>query len=297
MTNIFYPARRTLFFALLAAVVIAAAVGGFALQTAVHARQRIAVFTISAGERLSALWGELERDGLATPATLDRISREVAFPQYPFVPPPSGASNRFEGLFVPGSYRMKLPVDSGRPRDEQLYTADLTLVTSLLAASARRLESFAGGSGVPGYDAMILASIVQKEDVPGRAYDLVASVFLNRLKEGMHLDSCPTLEYALGYHRPFLLYSDVRKPSPYNTYLNGGLPPTPICFFTSDALNAVVHPHTSPYYFFVLDWVKDRITFAATYSEQKKNAEVARENYVREYGIAKLHEKEVGVFY
>ena len=178
-----------------------------------------------------------------------------------------------------------------------MYRDDLQIVNALLAQSAARLGRFAGASGPPTYDDMILASIVQKEDVPGTGYDLVASVFLNRLNAGMHLGSCPTLEYALGYHRPFLLDRDLAVKSPYNTYLNPGLPPTPICAFTDRALAAVMRPVSSPYFFFVLDWVKNRIYFAKTYSEQLRNADIARADYVRAYGAAGLHKKEDGVFY
>jgi UPF0755 protein len=69
---------------------------------------------------------------------------------------------------------------------------------------------------------------VEKESVKKENFEEVASVFFNRMRTGQTLGSCPTVEYALGYHRPFLLESDVRIQSPYNVYRNKGLPPTPI---------------------------------------------------------------------
>jgi len=97
------------------------------------------------------------------------------------------------------------------------------------------------------YQQLILASIVEKEDIAGKNYDLVASVFLNRLTWGDCLASCPTVEYALGYHRAFLTRYDISIPSPYNVYLRKGLPPTPICFFSDRALQAVRNARQSTY--------------------------------------------------
>lgn len=297
MTNILYPGRRTLFFALVLAGVSAVTVAAVAVRSAVNAGKRYAVFTVHSGERLSTMWGRLEAKGLASAGALRRISSSVAFPSYPFVPSPSNNPGRFEGLFVPGSYRIALPADRNGPQEERLYRDDLRIVNRLLGRFAARLVREGLAVDASSYRDIILASIVQKEDVPARNYALVASVFLNRLKAGMHLGSCPTLEYALGYHRPFLLDSDVAVKSPYNTYLNAGLPPTPICFFTDRALKGVLHPASSPYYFFVLNWVTNRITFAKTYAEQKKNANIARKEFIKAYGKARLHKKEIGVFY
>lgn len=297
MTNVLYPVRRVLFFGAIVAGIVAITVAAFAAQSIRHGAQREALFTISPGERLSTFWSDLEAAGLASPSAVARLGETASFPQYPFVPPPSSNPSRFEGLFAPGGYRIRLSAASSLPSGERLYRDDLQIVDALLAHSAARLARFAGASGPPTYDDMILASIVQKEDVPGRSYDLVASVFLNRLSAGMRLGSCPTLEYALGYHRPFLLDRDIAIKTPYNTYLNPGLPPTPICAFADRALEAVMRPVSSPYFFFVLDWVKDRIYFAKSYAEQERNAQIARADYIQAYGAASLHKKEIGVFY
>jgi len=126
---------------------------------------------------------------------------------------------------------------------------------------------------------------------------MVASVFFNRLAEQMHLSSCPTLEYALGYHRPFLTRKDLGLDSPYNTYRYTGLPPTPIAFFSPEALAAVQHPALSDYLFFVFDWTKPRLLFARTPPEHERQAQQAEEEYARKYGLAELHRKYPGLFY
>ncbi len=298
MKTAFSSTTRVLFYALVLACASAAAIAALAARSLLHDNRTIAAFTVHPGERLSEVWARLEAEGLASQGALVRIAATASFPEYPFVPDPRSDPNRFEGLFVPGSYRISLALDPSLSRDEQLYREDLQIVKILLEKFAARLGRYRDlASGSPSYGQIILASIVQKEDVPGQDYGLVASVFLNRMKAGMHLSSCPTLEYSLGYHRPFLLAKDIAVDSPYNTYLHGGLPPTPICFFTDQALESVVRPIASPYYFFVLDWIARRIYFASTYSEQLRNSDIARENYERVYGAESLHKKEVGVFY
>jgi len=74
-----------------------------------------------------------------------------------------------------------------------------------------------------------LASIVEREAQATQERPVIAGVFVNRLKKHMYLESCATVEYALGSWRPHLTYKDLDVQSPYNTYRHGGLPPGPIC--------------------------------------------------------------------
>ncbi|MFI4925360.1 MAG: endolytic transglycosylase MltG, partial [Vicinamibacteria bacterium] len=102
------------------------------------------------------------------------------------------------------------------------------------------------------YEALILASIVEKET--GRAADrpMIASVFLNRLKRGMRLQTDPTVIYGLGdAFDGNLRKRDLETDTPYNTYTRDGLPPTPIALPSQAALDAVVDPPASPYLYFV----------------------------------------------
>ena len=98
--------------------------------------------------------------------------------------------------------------------------------------------------------AVTLASIVQKEAGTSGDMPLVAGVFLNRLRNGMKLQSDPTVLYVLpGHHH--LTASDLKIESPYNTYLHEGLPPTPIANPGAQALHAVLFAEKVPYYYFV----------------------------------------------
>ena len=98
---------------------------------------------------------------------------------------------------------------------------------------------------------VILASIVEGEAKLDSERPIIASVFLNRLKDGMPLESCATVEYVLGTHKEKLSYQDVRTPSPYNTYLHYGLPPGPICNPGLASIKAVLYPAKTNYLYFV----------------------------------------------
>ncbi|GAB4225438.1 MAG: endolytic transglycosylase MltG [Stanieria sp.] len=99
-----------------------------------------------------------------------------------------------------------------------------------------------------------LASIVEKEAVVKDERGLIAGVFTQRLKRGMTLGSDPTVEYGLGIKqtadRP-LTFAEVGTPSPYNTYINSGLPPTPIASPGIASLEATLKPESTEYLYFV----------------------------------------------
>ena len=80
---------------------------------------------------------------------------------------------------------------------------------------------------------------------------MIASVFYNRLREGLPLESCATIEYALPKHKERLTYADLGVDSPYNTYLHRGLPPGPICSPGKASLEAVARPKRTRYLYFV----------------------------------------------
>ncbi len=102
------------------------------------------------------------------------------------------------------------------------------------------------------YDALILASIVEKETSLEEEYPLVAAVFINRLNKGMKLQTDPTVIYGVKDHYDGnIRRSDLADVNPYNTYVIDGLPPTPIAIASKKAIHAVLHPADVPYLFFV----------------------------------------------
>ena len=98
---------------------------------------------------------------------------------------------------------------------------------------------------------VILASIVEKESNFDNDRKMVASVFLNRLRKRIRLESCVTVMYAIGKHKDNLTSNDLKIDSPYNTYIHYGLPPGPICNPGESALSSVFNPAKSEFLFFV----------------------------------------------
>ena len=104
------------------------------------------------------------------------------------------------------------------------------------------------------YEMLILASIVEKETGIATERAKVASVFLNRLKAKMKLQTDPTVIYGMGEsYTGNIRKKDLETITPYNTYMIEGLPPTPIAMVSESALQAVAHPAKTDFYYFVAD--------------------------------------------
>ena len=122
-------------------------------------------------------------------------------------------------------------------------------------------------------EAVILASIVEKETGIASERPLVAGVFINRLRRGMKLQSDPTIIYGLTKGVPLgrgIRRSEIDRATPYNTYVINGLPPTPIANPGRESIAAVLNPAVTDALFFVADGTGGHV-FAATLAEHEAN--------------------------
>ena len=149
-----------------------------------------------------------------------------------------------EGLFFPDTYRFS----RGTSDRELLLQAHARLDHELQAAWAKREEGLPFATP---YEALILASLVEKETAAADERPLIAGVFINRLRKGMRLQTDPSVIYGLGdKFDGNLRRRDLVNDTPYNTYTRAGLPPTPIAMPGRAALEAAVRPeHTAALYF------------------------------------------------
>jgi len=176
---------------------------------------------------------------------------------------PSGVS--LEGFLFPDTYSLPPEVTPLMLRDTLLNAFDATVDATLRAQAAEQ--------GFTLYEMVTLASIVEREAVHSEESPLVASVYRNRLATpGWRLDADPTVQYPLGGPGnwwPGITRADYQGVvSPYNTYRNLGLPPTPIANPSLTAIRAAINPEPSPYFFFRADCRGDGYhDFSVTYAE------------------------------
>jgi UPF0755 protein len=174
-----------------------------------------------------------------------------------------------------------VPVEGALMPETYLFTRGTTR-REILARMEKAEQKFLGQQWASRADSLpftapsqakVLASIVEKETALADERPHVAAVFINRLKQGMKLQSDPTIIYGItkGYPlgRP-ILESEIAGGTPYNTYVILGLPPTPICNPGKDSLAAVLKPEQSDDLYFVANG-KGGHVFAATEAEHQRN--------------------------
>ncbi len=166
-----------------------------------------------------------------------------------------------EGFLFPDTYQLTPGMSAARIVGLQL--ARFREVVDELTTEPHWVEGTAGPEARPRHvqlspqqlrDLVTLASIVQKESSDLSEQPLISSVFHNRLQRGMKLQADPTIIYGLkleGRWHGNITRAHLREPTPYNTYVNYGLPPGPICNPGKSALDAALHPSQSDFLYFV----------------------------------------------
>jgi UPF0755 protein len=174
-----------------------------------------------------------------------------------------------EGRFFPDTYRFA----AGTTDREILELAYRKMAEALDSAWSRRAAALPIENS---YQALILASIVEKETGLASERPRIAGVFTTRLRKGMRLQTDPTVIYGLGLsYDGNIRERDLRTDTPYNTYTRAGLPPTPIALPSREALEAVARPLETGDIFFVATGLGDGSHVFSTTLEQH-NAAVAR---------------------
>jgi len=225
-------------------------------------------FVILPGWRIEEIADSLLTSGLEITPDEFLEAASSAPPGLDFLP----ASVSTEGFLYPDTYILPRETTAQQLVGEFLRNFRQHLTIELRDGFARQ--------GLDVYQAVTLASIVQREAVIPEEQPQIASVFINRLNMGMKLDSDPTAQYALGYNaiqgtwwsNP-LSAADLQVDSPYNTYLYAGLPPGPIANPSLTALRSVAFPAETPYYFFRARCDGSGLhEFAVTFEEHLQNA-------------------------
>jgi len=150
-----------------------------------------------------------------------------------------------EGFLYPDTYFLT-PEINEEEFIRKMYSNFLTKIPENFA-------SVVAQKGLTFYQGVILSSIIQKETFVKEEYPVIASVFYNRLKRNIRLQSDPTIIYGLGdkFDGNLKKTDLIDKTNPYNTYVISGLPPTPICNPSVEAIKGVMYPANTQYLYFV----------------------------------------------
>lgn len=182
------------------------------------------------------------------------------------IPADSGELHHLEGYLFPETYELK----KGATAEE--------IIRRMLAETDRKLNSLPELDekletlGLTLHQLLTIASLIEREVVVDEERPIVASVIYNRIKEGMPLQIDATIQYLLDKQKERLMEKDLEVESPYNTYLNKGLPPGPIASPSLKSIQAALNPDTTDYLYYVTkkDGSQTHL-FAKTYKEHLRN--------------------------
>ncbi|MDH3392346.1 MAG: endolytic transglycosylase MltG, partial [Desulfobulbaceae bacterium] len=193
--------------------------------------------TVPEGWTMEQIAAVFARDHWVDPENFLQLCRDKIFIQHLGI-----SADSLEGYLFPETYTLvRGEVDE----------------KSLITTMVHRFLTIWDGLDKPGdiklnrHQLVTLASIVEKETGYSGERAVITGVFYNRLKKGMRLQSDPTTIYGLKDFNGNLTRADLKKETPYNTYVITGLPPGPICNPGRAALKAVLQPAKVPYYYFV----------------------------------------------
>lgn len=239
------------------------------VQALQHGRIKEITVTIPEGWRIEQLAQYLENQELMSAKKfLAMAQRDLWSNRYDFLKEvPEGVS--LEGYLFPDTYKLPVPTS---PEDLLIRMLDNfgAKVSPEMRAKAREM-------GFTLHQIITLASIVEREAVIPEEKPIIAGVYLNRLRRGMYLQADPTVQYAKGYDKttgrwwPSITIEEMGSiQSPYNTFLNPGLPPGPICSPGLDSIKAVLYPTETDYLFFFSRGDGSHV-FSRTYEEHLEN--------------------------
>jgi UPF0755 protein len=228
------------------------------------------VITIPEGWRAEQVAELLTQEGVMDGGAFLAFVRQGVGVEHPLLKSrPAGAG--YEGYLFPDTYRLPLAAQPA-----ELVERMLVNMSAKIPADA---EGLASAQGYTFHEILIIASIVEREAVLAEERPTIASVYLNRLRQNMRLEADPTVQYAMGYQAgsdqwwktPVTLeeYSEVN--SPYNTYLNPGIPPGPIANPGAASIIATLNPSETPYIFFMACGGEGAHLFADNFETHQAN--------------------------
>ena len=222
-------------------------------------------FTIPEGYTIYQMADKLSEEGIVDREKFVSLLTDGNF-SYDFLSDAQSGKNHLEGYLFPETYTVEFGADEETIINTMLNQFD-TVFTEEFKARAEEL-------GYSLNEIMVIASIIERETQVDEERGKVSSVIYNRPKEGMPLQMCSTVQYILGEQKEILSNADTQIESPYNTYINQGLPPGPICCPGLASIEAALYPDETDYlYFVVSDKLDGTQKFSSDYNQFLKDKE------------------------
>jgi len=219
-------------------------------------RDKVLRFTIPEGTHLDEVVNQLVINNFGQKEEFDQAFKEIEFPY----PTPNG---NFEGYIYPETYF--IPEGASEKRVIEIFLTEF--LKNFPSEEYSDKDEF--------YRMLVLASVIEREALVASEKRRISSVFHNRLKRNMRLESDATVNYLYGYENRRMYYKHLEIASPYNTYRNTGLPPAPIANPDAASIKAAFDPEDTDFLFFVAsEDGSGRHHFTKTYREHL--------NYIRD---------------
>ncbi len=237
-------------------------------------------FTIPEGWSQRQMAEYFQQQGMFSANDFLQAVQQIPYQKYPWLPP---NLPHLEGFLYPDTYQLGAVE---KPTPQQIVYQMIDRFQELALPIYQQQQ---GRTNLSLLQWATLGSIVEKEAVVSKERPLIAGVFINRLRQGIPLGSDPTVEYGLGIRQTKeknLTNAQVEQPTPYNTYKNPGLPPTPIASAGAASLKATLQPDSTEYLYFMARYDGTHV-FSKTLAEHENARDQIRDKVDAETQAAK----------
>ncbi len=232
---------------------------GNALEALTQINCDVVTVTIPEGFELRQIAKLLEQNGICSAENFKNAALGD-FPDYPYLQAAKNRENPLEGYLFPDTYEFEKGENPTRVIEIILENFDKKVYSVYKESKTDKSLD----------NVIIMASVIEREAANDQERGKVSSVFYNRLKIGMKLQSCATVQYILKERKEILSLEDTRIDSPYNTYLYEGLPKGPIASPGINSVKAAINPEETEYYYFAASKDGAHNVFSKTWEEHLK---------------------------
>lgn len=201
-------------------------------------------FTIPEGYTIEQTADKLDKEDIVKKETFLEAAKSNDFRKFNFLKNAQSGDNHLEGYLFPDTYAVDLDAD-----ENQIIT---TMLNQFDKVFSKKYRKRAKELNYTENDIIIIASLIERESQVDEDRTKISSVIYNRIKSGMPLQIDATIQYALGKPKESLSINDTKLDSPFNTYINKGLPPGPICSPGKESIKAALYPAETDYLYYVV---------------------------------------------